>query len=183
MRILLGHFSRRRERLKSTPGLFTASLQRRCTSLPLTCRWPEPAMGLHLTARGLGNKGKQTDSFEQCVSLQTEVIWGTQSNHLPTNTTTATTSLIIVPITGIVLQWYTHTHTHTHSGFLGSCSWWICVKSTEFKSRRGTSLVIWGLRIHLPMPGTQVWFLVQEDPTCCGASEPVCCNYWSPYAL
>ena len=30
--------------------------------------------------------------------------------------------------------------------------------------------------------GTQVWSLVQEDPTCRGATKPMCHNYWSPHA-
>ena len=42
---------------------------------------------------------------------------------------------------------------------------------------RGASLVAQWLRIHLPMQGTQVWALVREDPTCCGATKPVCHNY------
>ena len=29
------------------------------------------------------------------------------------------------------------------------------------------------------MQGTRVRALVQEDPTCCGASKPVCHNYWA----
>ena len=36
-----------------------------------------------------------------------------------------------------------------------------------------TSLVVQWLRIHLPMKGTQVQSLVQEDPSCRGATEPV----------
>ena len=40
-----------------------------------------------------------------------------------------------------------------------------------------TSLVAQWLRIHLPMQGTRVRALVQEDPTCCGATKPVCHNY------
>ena len=43
----------------------------------------------------------------------------------------------------------------------------------------GTSLVAQWLRIHLPIQGTWVWSLVQEDPTCCGATKPVCHNYWA----
>ena len=35
------------------------------------------------------------------------------------------------------------------------------------------------LRIYLPMQGTQVWSLVQEDPTCRRATKPVCHNYWA----
>ena len=28
------------------------------------------------------------------------------------------------------------------------------------------------------MQGTRVWALVWEDPTCHGATKPVCLNYW-----
>ena len=42
-----------------------------------------------------------------------------------------------------------------------------------------TSLVAQWLRICLPMQGTQVWSLVLEDPTCRGATKPVCHNYWA----
>ena len=41
----------------------------------------------------------------------------------------------------------------------------------------GTSLVAQWLRIHLPMQGTRVRSLVQEDPTCRGATKPVRHNY------
>ena len=44
--------------------------------------------------------------------------------------------------------------------------------------RIGTSLVAQWLRICLPMQGTLVRSLVQEDPTCCGATKPVYHNYW-----
>ena len=37
-----------------------------------------------------------------------------------------------------------------------------------------TSLVVQRLRVHLPMQGTQVGSLVLEDPTCLGATKPVC---------
>ena len=61
------------------------------------------------------------------------------------------------------------------------------------KSNVGCGLPWWlsGKRIHLPMQETQVRSLVQEDPTCCGATKPVhhdcwaCalepgnCNYWA----
>ena len=40
-----------------------------------------------------------------------------------------------------------------------------------------TSLVGQWLRIPLPMQGTLVRALVQEDPTCHGATKPVCHNY------
>ena len=35
-----------------------------------------------------------------------------------------------------------------------------------------TSLVVLSLRICLPLQGTQVWSLDQEDPTCCGQLSP-----------
>ena len=41
----------------------------------------------------------------------------------------------------------------------------------------GTYLVVQWLRIRLPMQGTQVRALVQEDPTCRGATKPMCHNY------
>ena len=44
---------------------------------------------------------------------------------------------------------------------------------------RGTSLEAEWLRIRLPMQGTWVWSLVQEDPTCRGATKPVHHNYWA----
>ena len=43
----------------------------------------------------------------------------------------------------------------------------------------GTSLVAQWLRICLPMQGTRVRSLVQEDPTCHGATKPMCHNYWA----
>ena len=42
-----------------------------------------------------------------------------------------------------------------------------------------TSLVAQWLRIHLPIQGTQVRALVQEYPTCRGATKPVRHNYWA----
>ena len=38
----------------------------------------------------------------------------------------------------------------------------------------GASLVVQWLRIPLPMQGTRVRSLVREDPTCCGATKPMC---------
>ena len=49
----------------------------------------------------------------------------------------------------------------------------------HIKSTCGTSLVAQWLRLRLPMQGTQVRSLVQEDPTCCGATKPVHHNYWA----
>ena len=40
------------------------------------------------------------------------------------------------------------------------------------------SLVAEKWRIHLPVQGTQVWPLVQDDPTCHGATQPVSHSYW-----
>ena len=47
----------------------------------------------------------------------------------------------------------------------------------SFKTKGGTSLVAQWLRILLLMQGTQVRDLVREDPTCRGATKPVCHNY------
>ena len=49
----------------------------------------------------------------------------------------------------------------------------------KLKPLSGTSLVAQWLRICLPMQGTQVWALVQEDPTCHGATKPMGHNYWA----
>ena len=43
--------------------------------------------------------------------------------------------------------------------------------------KQETSLVVQWLRIHLPMQGTWVGALVQEDPTCHGATKPMSHNY------
>ena len=42
----------------------------------------------------------------------------------------------------------------------------------------GASLVAQWLRIRLPMQGSWVRALVREDPTCRGATKPMCHNYW-----
>ena len=47
------------------------------------------------------------------------------------------------------------------------------------KQKRGTSLVAQWLGIRLPVQGTRVRALVQEDPTCQGATKPVRRNYWA----
>ena len=41
------------------------------------------------------------------------------------------------------------------------------------------SLVAQWLRVCLPMQGTRVRALVWEDPTCCGATEPMSHNCWA----
>ena len=46
-----------------------------------------------------------------------------------------------------------------------------------FKNIMGASLVVQWLRICLPMQRTRVRALVREDPTCHGATKPVCHNY------
>ena len=57
-----------------------------------------------------------------------------------------------------------------------------CLKSLDFCvvliiSKIRASLVAQWLRIRLPMQGTWVQVLVREDPTCHGATKPVCHNY------
>ena len=45
------------------------------------------------------------------------------------------------------------------------------------KQSAGAFLVVQRLRISLPMQGTWVRALVWEDPTCQGATKPLCHNY------
>ena len=52
----------------------------------------------------------------------------------------------------------------------------ICINK-KFTYR--TSLVAQWLRIRLPMQGTRVRSLIQEDPTCRVATKPVRHNYWA----
>ena len=51
------------------------------------------------------------------------------------------------------------------------------VAETIAKNFQGTSLLAQWLRVRLPMQGTWVRALVQEDPTCHGATKPVRHNY------
>ena len=51
----------------------------------------------------------------------------------------------------------------------------LCLTIMSFR----TSLMAQWLRIRLPLQGTWVRALVREDPTCCGATKPVCHNYWA----
>ena len=54
---------------------------------------------------------------------------------------------------------------------------WFQILTEDLKKSTRTSLVVQWLRIHLPMQGTQVPFLVQEDFTCPRAAEPVHHSY------
>ena len=47
------------------------------------------------------------------------------------------------------------------------------------KWQPGASLVAQWMKIHLPMQETQVQSLVQEDPTCLGATKPMYHNLWT----
>ena len=48
------------------------------------------------------------------------------------------------------------------------------MKPSGLKNSYRISLVVQGIRIHLPIQGTQVRSLVREDPTCCVATKPTC---------
>ena len=52
------------------------------------------------------------------------------------------------------------------------------IDRTFKNSTSGTFLVVQWLRVHLPMQGTWVRALVREDPTCRGATKPVCHSCW-----
>ena len=43
----------------------------------------------------------------------------------------------------------------------------------------GTNLVAQWLSIHLPVQETWIQSLIWEDPTCLGATKPMCHNYWA----
>ena len=63
------------------------------------------------------------------------------------------------------------------------CEWFLpwkpqwCLKIL-LKVNEETSLVAQWLRIRLPMQETRFWAVIREDPTCRGATKPVCHNYW-----
>ena len=56
--------------------------------------------------------------------------------------------------------------------------WGKRTQKTSLNTWERASLVAQWLRIHLPMQGTWVRALAQEDPTCRGATKPVRHNYW-----
>ena len=65
------------------------------------------------------------------------------------------------------------TYRSTHYFYKNSC---YSYKNTYYKNRRASLVAQW-LRIRLPIQGTRVRALVWDDPTCCGATEPVSHNY------
>ena len=88
-----------------------------------------------------------------------------------------------------------HTQTHTYNSFASTqylamnCSgnvYWmsmmfpvIIVNSDVYMNMTKTSLVAQWIRICLSVQGTQVWCLIWEGSTCCGATKPVNHNYWA----
>ena len=66
---------------------------------------------------------------------------------------------------------------HVHATIQNFRHYKIGKGSLLFKVNSGTSLVAQWLRIHLPMQGTQVQYLVRENSTCRGATKPVRHNY------
>ena len=57
------------------------------------------------------------------------------------------------------------------------CSTSPVIREMQLKTMTRASLVAQWLGIRLPIQGTRVRALVQEDPTCCRAARPVCHNY------
>ena len=53
----------------------------------------------------------------------------------------------------------------------------LIISEMQIKTTMRASLVVQWLRICLPMQGIRVRDLVWEDPTCHGATKPVCHNY------
>ena len=60
-----------------------------------------------------------------------------------------------------------------------SANWTLTDIIFFLKNSSGASQVAQWLRIRLPMQGTGVWALAQEDPTCRGAAKPMCHNCWA----
>ena len=58
-------------------------------------------------------------------------------------------------------------------------SFWPSTSEFLFKDEGRISLVVQWIRIRLPMQGTQVWSLIQEDSTCQVGMKPVGQNYWA----
>ena len=58
-------------------------------------------------------------------------------------------------------------------------TFWSALQNFDYIQNLGASLVAQWLRIRLPMQGTRLQALVQEDPTCHGATKPVHHNYWA----
>ena len=53
----------------------------------------------------------------------------------------------------------------------------VSFQKVVLKGREGASLVAQWLRVRLPVQGTRAQALVQEDPVCSGATEPVRHSY------
>ena len=54
-----------------------------------------------------------------------------------------------------------------------------CWYASDISWKSEASAVVQWLEIYLSMQGTPIWSLVWEDPTCHGATEPVCHNFWA----
>ena len=74
---------------------------------------------------------------------------------------------------GLIRRWWFH----LSSSFWSEESHPLILKIAKVDDR--ASLVAQWLRIRLPMQGTWVPALVREDPTCRGATKPVCHKYWA----
>ena len=78
----------------------------------------------------------------------------------------------------LTIMWFWTIYIHVHSSPLKKQILNV-ENSVTINSHGGASLVAQWLRIHLPMQGTRVRAQIHEDPTCCGATKPVCHNYWA----
>ena len=88
-------------------------------------------------------------------------------------------SVVIEMLTWVMVTWvYTFVKT-LQTIHLRSIHFALCKINPHVKRKMGTSLVARWLGIHLPLQGTRVPALVQEDPTRHGATKPVLHNYWA----
>ena len=93
--------------------------------------------------------------------------------------------LMLWPIAQVLDSWPHQRHNRCKTSQLVSkwekCQlWFLLPKKWKINNYHSwASLVAQWLRICLPMQGTRVRALVWEDPTCLGATKPVCHNYWA----
>ena len=63
--------------------------------------------------------------------------------------------------------------------YMGRCLVSLIIREMQVRTTMRASLVVQGLRICLPVQGTLVWSLLEEDSRCHEAAKPVHHSYWT----